>query len=220
MNKSNIFITFLLIYSFNTINAQSECNVEIKERKGYVFYEFTPGKYDTCLTSVKFISIDTNTIIDTCLFFDWIGENFKIVEYDTTLEMSLGKAEELYIPQARRDSTNDLSKTTLLYTYVKQAKIYYASNQFYKSNFSNETIFVIYYFEGILNYYTKCNFFSEYLHHSKPEDWNCGLPNYAVNTEFLVLAKIGKVLPLTEAEAMKLGVIKYDLKKISQIIEY
>ena len=220
MNKTNIFITFLLIYSFNSINAQSKCNVEIKEMKGYVFYEFTPGRYDTCLTSVKFISIDTNTIIDTCLFFDWIGENYKIVEYDTSLETTLGKAEELYIPLASRDSTNDLAKTTLLYTYVKQAKIYYASNQFYKSNFSNETIFVIYYFEGILNYYTNCNFFSEYLHHSKPTDWNCGLPNYAVNTEFLVLAKIGKILPLTEAEAMKLGVIKYDLKKISQIIEY
>lgn len=42
MNKTNIFITFLLIYSFNSINAQSKCNVEIKEMKGYVFYEFTP----------------------------------------------------------------------------------------------------------------------------------------------------------------------------------
>ena len=220
MNSIKLLFASLFIYCFMPLNGQSKCNVEIKEMKGYVYYEFTPGKFDTCLTTVKFLSVDTNSVIDTFLFFDYSGRNYMIVEYDTTLEMSLGKAEELYIPLASRDSTNDLAKTTLLYTYVKQAKIYYASNQFYKSNFSNETIFVIYYFEGILNYYTNCNFFSEYLHHSKPTDWNCGLPNYAVNTEFLVLAKIGKILPLTEAEAMKLGVIKYDLKTISQIIEY
>lgn len=220
MSKLNIFITSLLIYSFNSLNGQSKCNIEIKEMKGYVYYEFTPGKFDTCLTTVKFLSVDTNSVMDTFLFFDYSGTNYMIVEYDSTLETSLGKAEELYIPLASRDSTNDLSRTTLLYTYAKQSRICYASNQFYKSNISGETVFVIYYFEGILNYYTDCNFFSEYLHYSKPADWNCGSHNYSVNDEFLVLAKVGEILPLTEAEAVKLGVIKYDLKKISQIIEY